>query len=219
MAIPNILFAMEMGVTHFDASIGGLGGCPFAPGASGNVCTEDLVHCLAAMGVETGIDLAALIEASRRVQAIVDEYDVDPARLPTILASIDGDEDRYPLPDGAKEEIEKLTNAGQSDWNTEDVFGHSRINFDGWRYVSFPLPGNYPGERYPWPANSQWRWDRDGVVHYPLTLRKLVVELNEKVLHVRTFAPPLRPEIHLRDLTVGQGDTVRRKRVAYEERE
>ena len=51
MAIPNILAAMELGVTHFDASIGGLGGCPFAPGASGNVCTEDLVHCLHAMGV------------------------------------------------------------------------------------------------------------------------------------------------------------------------
>ena len=50
------------GVTHFDASIGGLGGCPFAPGASGNVCTEDLVHCLHAMGVETGVDLDALID-------------------------------------------------------------------------------------------------------------------------------------------------------------
>src|SRR3989475_9424082 len=71
MAIPNILAAMEMGVTHFDGSIGGLGGCPFAPGASGNVCTEDLVHCLGAMGVETGIDLDALIETSRRVQEIV----------------------------------------------------------------------------------------------------------------------------------------------------
>src|SRR2546426_4819636 len=53
MAIPNILAAMECGVTHFDSSVGGLGGCPFAPGASGNVCSEDLVHCLDAMGVET----------------------------------------------------------------------------------------------------------------------------------------------------------------------
>ncbi len=55
MAIPNIMVAMEHGVTHFDAAIGGLGGCPFAPGASGNVCTEDLIHCLHAMGVETGV--------------------------------------------------------------------------------------------------------------------------------------------------------------------
>src|SRR5437667_30648 len=67
MAIPNILAAMELGVTHFDSSIGGLGGCPFAPGASGNVCTEDLVHCLHAMGVRTGIDLDRLLAASPRV--------------------------------------------------------------------------------------------------------------------------------------------------------
>src|SRR3989475_1491973 len=66
MAIPNILAAMEYGVTHLDASIGGLGRCPFAPGASGNVCTEDLVHCLSAMGIDTGIDLDRLIAASRR---------------------------------------------------------------------------------------------------------------------------------------------------------
>ena len=71
MAIPNILAAMEYGVTHFDSSIGGLGGCPFAPGASGNVCTEDLVHCLHAMGVQTGIDLDRLLAASRRVQDVV----------------------------------------------------------------------------------------------------------------------------------------------------
>ena len=71
MAIPNILAAMELGVTNFDSSIGGLGGCPFAPGASGNVCTEDLVHCLHAMGVETGIDLDKLIAVSKRVQEII----------------------------------------------------------------------------------------------------------------------------------------------------
>ena len=71
MAIPNILAAMEMGVTTIDASIGGLGGCPFAPGASGNVCSEDLVHCLHAMGIETGIDLDRLLGVSRRVQSIV----------------------------------------------------------------------------------------------------------------------------------------------------
>jgi hydroxymethylglutaryl-CoA lyase len=71
MAIPNILAAVECGVRHFDASIGGLGGCPFAPGATGNVCTEDLVHCLHAMGYETGIDLDGLIEVSKRVQEII----------------------------------------------------------------------------------------------------------------------------------------------------
>jgi hydroxymethylglutaryl-CoA lyase len=71
MAIPNILAAIDCGVSHFDASIGGLGGCPFAPGATGNVCTEDLVHCLHAMGYETGIDLDALIEVAHRVEQVI----------------------------------------------------------------------------------------------------------------------------------------------------
>ena len=94
MAIPNILAAMELGVTHIDASIGGLGGCPFAPGASGNVCTEDLVHCLGAMGVETGIDLDALIETCRRVQEIVGRA------LPGQIVKAGKWTRRYPLPDG-----------------------------------------------------------------------------------------------------------------------
>ncbi|HEY3067964.1 MAG TPA: hydroxymethylglutaryl-CoA lyase, partial [Methylomirabilota bacterium] len=97
MAIPNILAAMQCGLTNFDASIGGLGGCPFAPGASGNVCTEDLVHCLAAMGVETGIDLDALIEASRRVQQILGRA------LPGQIVKAGPWTRRYPLPDGVKE--------------------------------------------------------------------------------------------------------------------
>lgn len=71
MAIPNVLAAIDCGVTHFDASIGGLGGCPFAPGATGNVCTEDLVHCLHAMGYDTGIDLDRLVATAHRVQAII----------------------------------------------------------------------------------------------------------------------------------------------------
>ena len=99
MAIPNILAAMEYGVTHFDASIGGLGGCPFAPGASGNVCTEDLIHCLHAMGVETGVDLDALIETSKRVQAIVGRG------LAGQLVKAGKWDRRYPLPDGVRERI------------------------------------------------------------------------------------------------------------------
>jgi hydroxymethylglutaryl-CoA lyase len=93
MAIPNILAAMACGVTEFDASIGGLGGCPFAPGASGNVCTEDLVHCLHAMGVETGIDLDRLLAVSRRVQAIVGRT------LPGQVVKAGPWTRRYPLPD------------------------------------------------------------------------------------------------------------------------
>jgi hydroxymethylglutaryl-CoA lyase len=94
MAIPNILAAMDSGVTHFDASIGGLGGCPFAPGASGNVCSEDLVHCLHAMGVETGIDLDRLVATSRRVQEIVGRT------LPGQIIKAGPWHRRYPLPDG-----------------------------------------------------------------------------------------------------------------------
>jgi hydroxymethylglutaryl-CoA lyase len=93
MAIPNILAAMQLGVTHFDASIGGLGGCPFAPGASGNVCTEDLVHCLHAMDVATGIDLDRLVAVSRRVEQIVGRA------LPGQIIKAGPSTRRYPVPD------------------------------------------------------------------------------------------------------------------------
>ena len=93
MAIPNILAAMQLGVTNFDASIGGLGGCPFAPGASGNVCTEDLVHCLHAMGVTTGIDLDRLVAVSRRVEQIVGRP------MPGQIIKAGPSTRRYPVPD------------------------------------------------------------------------------------------------------------------------
>ena len=112
--------------------------------------------------------------------------------------------------------LDQFPSPGVSDWNTDDPWGVSRINFDGWRYVAFPLPGNYPGEGYAWPGNSNWRWDKDGKVHYPLTLRKLLVELNGKVLHVKTFAPVARPEIYLDDLLVAEGDTVKVKQSVRE---
>jgi hydroxymethylglutaryl-CoA lyase len=71
MALANVMAAMEAGATTFDASIGGLGGCPFAPGASGNICTEDLVHMLHGLDIETGIDLDALLTTSARVETLV----------------------------------------------------------------------------------------------------------------------------------------------------
>jgi hydroxymethylglutaryl-CoA lyase len=70
-ALANALTALERGVTRFDASIGGLGGCPYAPGASGNAVTEDLVHMLHDMGIDTGIDLDALLRCARLAQEIV----------------------------------------------------------------------------------------------------------------------------------------------------
>jgi hydroxymethylglutaryl-CoA lyase len=62
LGLANVLAGLEVGITTFDASLGGLGGCPFAPGASGNIVTEDLVFMLEAMGLRTGIDLPRLLE-------------------------------------------------------------------------------------------------------------------------------------------------------------
>ena len=93
-----------------------------------------------------------------------------------------------------------------ADFNTDDPFGLSRINFDGWRYLGFPLPGQYPGEGYHWPANSQWFSDGDGIVHYPLLLEKLIVEIPEKTLHLNRYAAVARPEIYLRNLVSVERD-------------
>ncbi len=70
-ALANCLVAMQMGITTIDASAGGLGGCPYAPGASGNLATEDVVAMLHAMNVKTGIDLDKLVEASRTAATFV----------------------------------------------------------------------------------------------------------------------------------------------------
>jgi hydroxymethylglutaryl-CoA lyase len=70
-ALANVLAALQLGVTEFDASVGGLGGCPYAPGASGNLASEELVHMLEDMGIATGVDLEALLEAARLAERIV----------------------------------------------------------------------------------------------------------------------------------------------------
>ena len=67
----NVLAALQLGVADFDSSVGGLGGCPYAPGATGNVCTEDLVHMVEDMGVATGIDLDAMVDAARTAEQLV----------------------------------------------------------------------------------------------------------------------------------------------------
>jgi hydroxymethylglutaryl-CoA lyase len=71
LALANALVGLSVGVTTFDASIGGLGGCPYAPGAAGNLATEDVVNMLHRMGVETGIDLAKLVEAGEVAQELI----------------------------------------------------------------------------------------------------------------------------------------------------
>jgi len=69
--LANVLTALELGVADFDASVGGLGGCPYAPGASGNIATEELVHMVEDMGVATGIDLGAMIDAAAQAERAV----------------------------------------------------------------------------------------------------------------------------------------------------
>jgi hydroxymethylglutaryl-CoA lyase len=69
--LANVLAALEAGVESFESSFGELGGCPVPPGSTGNISTEDLVSMLHEMGIETGIDLAALIAASRKVQELL----------------------------------------------------------------------------------------------------------------------------------------------------
>ncbi len=68
LGLANALAALDAGLTTLDASLGGIGGCPFAPGASGNIVTEDLVYMLEAMGLRTGIDLGRLLDARRLVE-------------------------------------------------------------------------------------------------------------------------------------------------------
>lgn len=71
MALANAVAAVDAGIDRFDASLGGLGGCPYAPGATGNVCTEDLVHMFKEMGWNTGVDLDKLLTAARQLPALV----------------------------------------------------------------------------------------------------------------------------------------------------
>ena len=90
--LANVLAGLEAGVVRYDASLGGLGGCPFAPGATGNICTEDLAHMLEAMGYQTGVDLDKLLAAARRLPQIVGHD------LPGQVAKAGKITDLHPIP-------------------------------------------------------------------------------------------------------------------------
>ncbi|WNL41866.1 hydroxymethylglutaryl-CoA lyase [Halomonas sp. PAMB 3264] len=92
MGLANALAAWQAGITRFDSALGGLGGCPFAPGATGNVCTEDLVHMFEAMGVDTGVDLDALLEVAATLPELVG-HDV-----PGQVVKAGKWDRRYPMP-------------------------------------------------------------------------------------------------------------------------
>jgi hydroxymethylglutaryl-CoA lyase len=92
MGLANVLAAVQTGITRLDGSLGGLGGCPYAPGASGNICSEDAIHMLAAMGYDTGIDLALLLQAARQLPQIVGR------EVPGQVAKAGCIEDLHPAP-------------------------------------------------------------------------------------------------------------------------
>ena len=71
VGLANVMVGLDLGIREYESSIAGLGGCPFAPGATGNICTEDLVYLLEESGFDTGIDLDALIAVARQVQDII----------------------------------------------------------------------------------------------------------------------------------------------------
>jgi hydroxymethylglutaryl-CoA lyase len=71
IGLVNVYEGLQMGIKAFESSVAGLGGCPFAPGATGNVCTEDLVYLLHETGIQTGIDLKALIDVARKVEEVI----------------------------------------------------------------------------------------------------------------------------------------------------
>ena len=93
MGLANVAASVAAGMRHFDASLGGLGGCPYAPGASGNICTEDTVHMLQRMGYDTGVDLDALLAVARGLPAIVG-HDV-----PGQVAKAGKADRKYPKPE------------------------------------------------------------------------------------------------------------------------
>ncbi len=94
LGMANVLAAIDAGAVRFDASLGGIGGCPYAPGASGNVCTEEVVHGLALMGYDTGIDLAPLLACAERLQALLGH------EVPSQILKAGRRLDLHPLPEG-----------------------------------------------------------------------------------------------------------------------
>ena len=96
MGLANALAAHQAGVMRFDAALGGLGGCPFAPGATGNVCTEDLVHMFEQMGVDTGVDLDGLLRVAETLPTVVGH------EVPGQVVKAGTSQRRYAMPEAAR---------------------------------------------------------------------------------------------------------------------
>lgn len=97
MGLANVVAAAAVGIDRFDGSLGGLGGCPYAPGASGNICSEDAIHMLEAMGYDTGVDLARLLPIARQLPDLVGH------EVPGQVAKAGRIADLHPAPAGVDE--------------------------------------------------------------------------------------------------------------------
>jgi hydroxymethylglutaryl-CoA lyase len=106
MGLANVVAAVEAGMRRFDSSLGGLGGCPYAPGASGNVCTEDMAHMLEQMGYDTGVHLDALLEVAHDLPAIVGH------EVPGQLIKAGKSDRRYPKPEWLESGGDQVALAG-----------------------------------------------------------------------------------------------------------
>lgn len=104
MALANTLAALQAGIDRFDASLGGLGGCPYAPGASGNVCMEDLVHMLDLMGYDTGMDLGRVLAASAQLPGLIGHD------TPSQILKAGKRLDLHPIPDHVHNLNKQVTN-------------------------------------------------------------------------------------------------------------
>jgi hydroxymethylglutaryl-CoA lyase len=93
MGLANLLAAVQAGIDRFDGSLGGLGGCPYAPGATGNICSEDALHMLQAMGLQTGVDLERLLVLARALPHLVGRP------VPGQVAQAGRSCDLHPVPD------------------------------------------------------------------------------------------------------------------------
>jgi hydroxymethylglutaryl-CoA lyase len=92
MGLANVVSGLQAGIRRYESSLGGLGGCPYAPGATGNICTEDLVHMLESMGHDTGVDLTRLLDASRLLRKTVEH------ELPGQVVKAGRSLDLHPMP-------------------------------------------------------------------------------------------------------------------------
>ena len=124
MGLANVLAAIDAGADRFDASLGGIGGCPYAPGATGNVCSEEIVHALGVMGYDTGVDLQKLIAAANRLPALIGHD------IPSQIVKAGRRLDLHPLPsDFAAVRERALARAPKVDHsvNTDSTEASSRL--------------------------------------------------------------------------------------------